>query len=70
MALAEAQQDKTRIALAAMVVLMEVVLTVSDTGRGRRLEARCKAPWKRGIKLPWCEAGAPNHLNDNVDSIQ
>ena len=31
---------------------------------------RCKATWKREFKLPWCEAGPPDHLNDKVDSDQ
>ena len=34
-------------------------------GRGR-----CKATWKREFKLPWREAGPPNHLDDKVDSDQ
>ena len=29
-------------------------------------EGRCKATWKREIKLPWREAGPPNHLDDAV----
>ena len=32
------------------------------------LEGRCKATWKREIKLPWREAGPPNDLDDKVDS--
>ena len=31
-------------------------------------EGRYKATWKRGFKLPWREAGPPNHLDDKVDS--
>ena len=31
-------------------------------------EGRCKATWKREFKLPWCEAGPPNHLDEKVDS--
>ena len=31
---------------------------------------RCKATWKRGFKLPWREAGPPNHHDDKVDSDQ
>ena len=34
------------------------------------LEGICKATWKRKFKLPWREAGPPNHLNDKVDSDQ
>ena len=34
------------------------------------VEGRCKATWKREFKLPWREAGPPNHLNDHVDSDQ
>ena len=26
--------------------------------------------WKREFKLPWREAGPPNHLDDKVDSDQ
>ena len=29
-----------------------------------------KATWKREFKLPWREAGSPNHLDDKVDSDQ
>ena len=31
------------------------------------LEGRCKATWKRESKLPWREAGPPNHHDDKVD---
>jgi len=30
----------------------------------------CKATWKREFKLPWREAGPPNHHDDKVDSDQ
>jgi len=30
----------------------------------------CKASWKREFKLPWCEAGRPNHYDDIADSDQ
>ena len=33
-------------------------------------EGTYKATWKRDFKLPWREAGPPNHLNDKVDSDQ
>ena len=33
-------------------------------------EGRCKATWKREFKLPWREAGPPNHHDDEVDSDQ
>ena len=33
-------------------------------------EDRCKATWKRELKLPWREAGPPNHYDDKVDSDQ
>ena len=33
-------------------------------------EGRYKATWKREFKLPWREAGPPNHLDDKVDSDQ
>ena len=36
----------------------------------RLQEGRCKATWKREIKLPWREAGPPNHHDDKVDSDQ
>ena len=29
-----------------------------------------KATWKKEFKLPWREAGPPNHLDDKVDSDQ
>ena len=31
---------------------------------------RYKATWKREFKIPWREAGPPNHLDDKVDSDQ
>ena len=31
-------------------------------------EGKCKAAWKREFKLPWREAGPPNHHDDKVDS--
>jgi len=34
------------------------------------LEGRCKATWEREFKLPWREAGPPNHHEDTVDSDQ
>ena len=34
------------------------------------LESQCKAAWKSEFKLPWCETGPPNHLNDKVASDQ
>ena len=33
-------------------------------------EGRCKAIWKREFKLPWREAGPPNHHDDKVGSDQ
>ena len=33
-------------------------------------EGSCKATWKRELKLPWREAGPPNHHDDKVDSDQ
>ena len=30
----------------------------------------CKATWKRGVKLPWREAGSPHHQIDIEDSDQ
>jgi len=34
------------------------------------LGLRKKATWKREFKLPWREAGPPNHHDDKVDSDQ
>ena len=31
-------------------------------------EGRCQATWKGEFKLPWREAGPPDHLDDEVDS--
>ena len=39
-------------------------------GHGGGKEGRSKATWKRESKLPWREAGPPNHLDDKVDSDQ
>ena len=33
-------------------------------------EGKCKASWKRQFKLPWREAGPPDHYDDKVDSDQ
>ena len=33
-------------------------------------EGRYKATWKREFKLPWREAGPPNHHDDEVDPDQ
>ena len=33
-------------------------------------EGRCKATWEREFKLPWREAGPPNHHDGRVDSDQ
>ena len=33
-------------------------------------EGKYKATWKREFKVPWREAGPPNHLDDKVDSNQ
>ena len=33
-------------------------------------KGRCKATWTREFKLPWHEAGPPNHHDDPVDSDQ
>ena len=38
--------------------------------RNPQPEGRCKATWKREFKLPWREAGPPNHHDDKVDSDQ
>ena len=32
--------------------------------------SKYKATWKREFKLPWRQAGPPNHLDDKVDSDQ
>jgi len=31
-----------------------------------QVQGRCKATWTREFKLPWREAGPPNHHDDNV----
>jgi len=46
-----------------------------DAVRGRRTEQNmeegiCKATWKREYKLPWREAGPPNHHDDKMVSDQ
>ena len=38
-------------------------------GYGNRLRGGSET-FKREFKLPWREAGPPNHLNDQVDSDQ
>ena len=35
-----------------------------------RKEGRCKATWKRKLKLPWRKAGSFDHHDDIVDSDQ
>jgi len=39
----------------------------SSPRAGSVYEGRCKATWKREFKLPWREAGPPNHHDDKVD---
>ena len=34
------------------------------------LRVQSKATWKKAFKLPWREAGPPNHHDDQVDSGQ
>jgi len=34
------------------------------------LLARCEATWKREFKLPWREAGSPNHHDDGPVGCQ
>jgi len=46
---------------------VESWFTVDESGY---YEGRCKAAWKREFKLPWREAGPPNHHDDKVDSDQ
>ena len=41
-----------------------------DTWCGNTKEGKCKATWKREFKLPWCEASAPHHHDEKVDSDQ
>jgi len=33
-------------------------------------KVECKATWQREFKLPWCQAGPPNHHDDKVVSDQ
>ena len=40
------------------------------TFRTRLGVGRYKAAWKEEFKIPWREAGPPNHLDDKVDSDQ
>ena len=51
----------------AALSMCRVVLSLSSIPT---CEGRHKATWKRKFKLPWREAGPPNHLNDKVDSDQ
>jgi hypothetical protein len=44
------------------------VQTSSGTRKASCYEGRCKATLKREFKLPWREAGPPNHLGDQVVS--
>ena len=46
---------------------------VSDVLRANTAERRAfdvQATWKRELKLPWREAGSPNHHDDKVDLDQ
>ena len=43
------------------VVRVPYIANVAEAGRH-------KAIWKREFKLPWREAGPPNHHDDKVDS--
>ena len=42
----------------------------TPTSHTRTRKLSIKATWKRELKLPWREAGPPNHHNDKVDSDQ
>jgi len=58
-------------ARAALALLAEVLDRLPGLRRDLRFaEGRCKATWKREFKLPWREAGSPNHHDDTVDSDQ
>ena len=46
------------------------VSAVLSLGKNLHTDGRCKATWKREFKLPWREAGPPNHHDDIVDSDQ
>ena len=58
----------------ARVAGLRVAMTHASCQRyppltGPRAEkGRCKATWKREFKLPWREAGPPNHHDDREDS--
>jgi len=47
-----------------------VLHRVEASGLTTRKVDRYKATWKREFKLPWREAGPPNHHDDKVDSDQ
>jgi hypothetical protein len=49
----------------------------TETARGKEADIHAhaedggyKATWRRQFKLPWREAGPPNHLDDKVDVDQ
>ena len=42
----------------------------SDPGTFSGARRPCKANWKREFKLPWREAGPPNHHDDKMVSDQ
>ena len=59
--------------LAARGCFLQGLLRASrpNCRRERQLQAfRCKATWKRELKLPWREVGPPYHHDDKVDSDQ
>ena len=55
--------------MATGVGIRGVAETLLIVKRGTLIE-RYKATWNRDFKLPWREAGQPNHLDDEADSDQ
>ena len=48
-------------------------ISLPESNMFRKADVRLpgnKATWKREFKLPWREAGPPNHHDDEVDSDQ
>ena len=43
---------------------------LASSGHSSSQQAVCMATWKREFKLPWREAGPPNHHDDKVVSGQ
>jgi len=63
---AEMLQAQLEVTSASLGFTRQTLLKLSCCGSGASVQLN----WKREFKLPWREAGPPNHLDDKVESDQ